>query len=187
MAFDSENQRRRADDLRRYEQFVGLFAQTHDNLFAYVFSLLPRWSDAEDVFQQTSLILWRKFAEFQPGSDFLAWACRVAFFEVQNFRRAAGRQRLTFNNELIERLAAERDVGPQRVSLRREFLLECIERLSEKQRELLGRAYQGEGSIRQLAEQLKRSPQTIYNRLNQIRHLLFECVEDAMRRRRTEQ
>ncbi|MCD4728899.1 MAG: hypothetical protein K8R46_14670 [Pirellulales bacterium] len=45
---------------------MSLFAQVHDSLFAYVFSLLPHWSDAEDVFQQTSLVLWRKFGSFQP-------------------------------------------------------------------------------------------------------------------------
>ena len=55
----------RLADPQQYERFVSLFAQVHDNLFAYVYSLLPHRSDAEDVFQQTSLVLWRKFGEFQ--------------------------------------------------------------------------------------------------------------------------
>ncbi|MBU4399981.1 MAG: HTH domain-containing protein [Planctomycetes bacterium] len=205
----------RVADPRQYERFVSLFAQVHDNLFAYVFSLLPRWSDAEDVFQQTSLVLWRKFGSFEPaakkgtgpicrngpegashklapspfspGSDFLAWACRVAFFEVQNFRRTAGRDRLMFDNDLVEQLAEERDVSPQRGGRRRDFLMDCIAKLSEKQRDLLQHAYEGETTIRQLAEQLHRSPQTIYNRLNLIRRELFECVEDAVRQQGTEQ
>ena len=182
----------RANDPRQYERFVGLFAQVHDNLFAYIFSLLPHWSDAEDVFQQTSLVLWRKFGSFQPtaktpDTDFLAWACRVAFFEVQNFRRTAGRDRLMFDNDLVEQLAVERDVSPQRGGRRRDFLLDCIAKLSEKQRDLIRYAYEGETTIRQLAEQLHRSPQTIYNRLNLIRRELFECVEDAVRQQEVEQ
>ncbi len=187
--FDTEQDR--VADPRQYERFVSLFAQVHDNLFAYIFSLLPHWSDAEDVFQQTSLVLWRKFGSFQlaatPGSGFLAWACRVAFFEVQNFRRTAGRDRLMFDNDLVEQLAEERDVSPQRGGRRRDFLMDCIAKLSEKQRDLIRHAYEGETTIRQLAEQLHRSPQTIYNRLNLIRRELFECVEDAVRQQGTKQ
>ena len=111
----------------------------------------------------------------------------MAFFEVQNFRRTAGRNRLTFNNELVEQLAEERDVSPQRVARRQDFLMECIAKLSDKERVLLLSAYEGEATIRQLAERLQRSPQTIYNRLNLIRRALFECVEDAVRRQGVEQ
>ncbi len=64
--FDTEQDR--VVDPRQYERFVSLFAQVHDNLFAYIFSLLPHWPDAEDVFQQTSLVLWRKFGSFQPAA-----------------------------------------------------------------------------------------------------------------------
>jgi RNA polymerase sigma-70 factor, ECF subfamily len=169
----------------QYERFVQLFAQVHDNLLAYIFSLLPNWSDAEDVFQQTSLVLWRKFGDFQPGSDFLAWACRVAFLEVRNFRRVASRDRLQFGDALLAQLAEDRKVEPQRVNRRREFLMDCIARLSDEQRTLLLRAYEGGTTIRQLAAELDRSPQTLYNRLNLIRRTLLECVEAAAQGRRT--
>jgi RNA polymerase sigma-70 factor, ECF subfamily len=169
-------------DCQPYEQFVQLFAQVYDNLFAYVFALLPHWSDAEDVFQRTSLVLWRKFAEFEPGSNFLAWACRTAFYEVQNFRRTASRDRLQFNDALVARLADERDVVSEGYRQRRDFLLECVAKLSDDQRTLLYRAYEGTITIRQLAAELHRSPQTVYNRLNMIRRSLLECVERAVTR-----
>ena len=235
MVRESVPERSQEDDPRRYERFVTLFARIHDNLFSYIFSLLPHWSDAEDVFQQASLVLWRKFDDFQDADEkgdrrilperpsgccaqnapvpffvssgccaqnapvpfssqdvdndgeFLAWACRVAFFEVQNFRRTAGRDRLMFDNDLVEQMARQRDVSPQRAGRRRDFLMECIAKLSEKQRELLNRAYEGEDTIGKLAEQMNRSPQTIYNRLNLIRRALFECVEETVRRKGAEQ
>ncbi len=176
----------RTSDPLHYERFVQLFAQARDHLFAYIFALLPHWSDAEDVFQQTSLVLWRKFGRFQPDTDFLAWACRVAFYEVRNFRRTASRDRLRFNDALLAQLAEERPLSPERDCLHRDFLLECIAKLSEQERALLDRAYEGETTLRQLAEELHRSPQTIYNRLNLIRRALFECVEAAMKQRKTD-
>jgi RNA polymerase sigma-70 factor, ECF subfamily len=176
----------RADD-PQYERFVTLFAQVHDGLFAYIFALLPHWSDAQDVFQQTSLVLWRKFGRFQAETDFLAWACRIAFYEVRNFRRVASRSRLQFNDALFTQLAEDRSVEPQRFSQRREFLMECVAKLPDEQRALLHRAYEGELTIRQLAEELHRSPQTLYNRLNLIRRTLFECIEAAVERQKTKQ
>ena len=176
-----------ANDPLQYERFVQLFARVRENLFAYIFTLLPHWSDAEDVFQQTSLVLWRKFGEFQPETNFLAWACRVAFFEVRNFQRVAGRDRLRFSDDVLAQLAEQRVISPETTNRRREFLLDCIAKLRDDQRTLLLRTYADEKTIRQLADELDRAPQTLYNRLNQIRRTLFECVEAAMQRQETKQ
>jgi RNA polymerase sigma-70 factor, ECF subfamily len=185
VAFDRVQNQDQENDSLPYEQFMQLFARVRENLFAYIFTMLPHWSDAEDVFQQTSLVLWRKFGEFEPGSNFLAWACRVAFFEVRNFRRVAGRDRLRFNDALLDQLAQERLVDPEIASRKRDFLIDCISKLSDDQRTLLVRTYSDEMNIRQLADELNRSPQTLYNRLNLIRRSLFDCVETAMQLQET--
>jgi RNA polymerase sigma-70 factor, ECF subfamily len=177
----SQNHDRRNDPLQ-YEQFVQLFARVREELFAYIFTLLPHWSDAEDVFQLTSLVLWRKFGEFEPNSNFLAWACRVAFFEVRNFQRVASRDRLRFGDALLQQLAEQRVASLDSAGRRREFLLDCITKLSDDQRALLLRTYEDEKSVRELADEFHRAPQTLYNRLNFIRRALFECVEAAMQR-----
>lgn len=94
-------------DPARYEEFVERYSQHHGRLLAYVFRLLPHRQDAEDVLQRTSIALWRKYAQFDPSGDFLAWACTVAHFEVRNFLRTAARDRLRFGDALIEQLASE--------------------------------------------------------------------------------
>lgn len=177
----------RTDDPLQYERFVQLFARVRENLFAYIFTLLPQWSDAEDVFQQTSLVLWRKFGEFEPESNFLAWACRVAFFEVRNFQRVASRDRLRFSDVVLAQLAEQRVISSEKSNQRREFLLDCIAKLTEGQRTLLLSTYDDKKTIRQLADESERSPQTLYNRLNRIRRTLFECVEAAMGRQEVRQ
>jgi RNA polymerase sigma-70 factor, ECF subfamily len=179
----SQSQNRdRAEDSLQYEQFVQLFARVREDLFGYIFTLLPHWSDAEDVFQQTSLVLWRKFGEFERGTSFLAWASRVAFFEVRNFQRVAGRDRLRFSETLLEQLAEQRVASPEAANRKREFLLGCIAKLSEDQRALLLRTYEDEKTVKELADEFHRAPQTLYNRLTSIRRSLFECVEAAMQR-----
>ena len=80
---------------------------------------------------------------------------------------------------------AEQKVECEGYCQRRNLLFECMARLSDEQRELLYRAYEGTITIRQLAAELQRLPQTVYNRLNSIRRLLLACVEEAMQHKGT--
>ena len=69
-------------------------------LFGYIHSLVRDSNDADDLFQQTAMVLWRKFAEYDPARPFLGWACGVARFEVTNFLRTRGRSKLYFSDDL---------------------------------------------------------------------------------------
>jgi RNA polymerase sigma-70 factor (ECF subfamily) len=159
------------------EAFLKEFASQHDRIFAYIFSLLPHRPDAEDVFQRTSLVLWQKFDRWEPGSDFLSWACSVAFYEARNFIRVASRDRLRFGEALLESLAKERAESLRRRDDRVAALQDCLKKLDQAERELLRRAYVDEESIRELARRDGQAAQTLYNRLNLIRKRLLLCVD----------
>ena len=159
------------------EAFLKEFALHHDRLFAYLFSLLPHRPDAEDVFQRTSLILWQKFDQWDPSSDFLSWACGVAFYEVRNFIRVASRDRLRFGEALLETLSKDRVATLKQRDDRVAALQECLKKLDQGERELLQRAYVDEESIRELARRDGRAAQTLYNRLNLIRKQLLQCTD----------
>ena len=159
------------------EAFLKEFAPHHDRLFAYLFSLLPHRPDAEDVFQRTSLILWQKFDQWERGTDFLAWACGVAFYEARNFIRVASRDRLRFSDALLDTLAKERAATLRRRDDRVAALQECLKKLGQAERELLEKAYVDEESIRELARRDGQAAQTLYNRLNLVRKRLLQCTD----------
>lgn len=158
------------------ERFVAEFARHRDRLFAYVYSLLPRREDAEDVFQRTSVVLWKKIDTWDPAVDFLSWSCGVAFYEVKNFLRVSGRDRLRFGDVLLERLAEERAATLASRDERAAALEGCLQKLEAAERDLVRRAYGDELTVRALAAESGKAAQTLYNRLNQIRRRLFECV-----------
>src|SRR5262245_9682792 len=83
------------------EEFLKLFAESNHRIYAFIVTLLPGPGAADDVFQRTSVVLWRKFAEFRPGTDFVSWACRIAQLEVMNDRRSRQRDRLQFDERLL--------------------------------------------------------------------------------------
>lgn len=137
-------------------------------------------ADAEDIFQQTSVTLWKKFPEFDRNRDFHAWACGVAFRDVQNFRRLAIHRRVKFNDDVIRTLADEQISSSFRNRYQLELLEECISHLKESDNQIIASVYRDEKAVQEIAERMGKATQTIYNRLNIIRHRLLECINRKM-------
>ncbi len=162
------------------EAFVGLLAQNQYEIHSFILTLVPHWADADDVMQTASIVLWRKFDQFQPGTDFVAWACRVARLEVQNFRRVKGRDRLLFNDALLQSLGEVRLSMGDELEAQRELLNGCITRLKPDDHELIRRCYGRKTiSAKQVAVELGRPVNTVYKALIRIRRNLYECVQRA--------
>lgn len=60
------------------KRLMALMTRHQRQIFAYIYTLVPDRHDAEDLLQETSLVICEKFDEFRPGSDFVAWACQIA-------------------------------------------------------------------------------------------------------------
>jgi len=155
---------------------VRLLNSAHRPLLSYLVSMLGNRHDAEDVLQRTSITLWRKFASFERGTNFAAWASTVAFYEARNFQRIGARSRLQFGDALLEILSAERVGDLAQTDARHEALGHCLAKLDEANRRLVEAAYLEGSDIGLLAEQLGRARQTLYNKLNLIRRSLADCV-----------
>lgn len=149
----------------------------HALLLRYIMSLVVNRHDAEDVLQRASVVMWRRFATFEPGTDFIAWATTVTFYEVRNFQRVTGRSPLAFDNDLMQTLAAERAQHVRQWSPRMDALEHCVEKLDPASRELVDAVYTRGIEVGALAREQGRAAQTIYNKLNFVRRALAECVQ----------
>ena len=165
-----------------YEQFIRLFMQHESALRAFVRSLLPASEHADEATQETCVALWRKFSGFDVGTDFLAWACTIARFEVLNYRRRLARDHHVFNIDLLELLADEA-AGEIDQRVRELRALEtCIGRLAPRRRELVKECYAPGATIKGVADRLGRSATGLYKALNRIRLDLLECIEASLAR-----
>lgn len=151
-------------------------------IYGYLHSLLRDLNDADDVFQNVALILWRKFGEYEPSRSFVAWACGVARLEVSNFLRVRSRSRLYLGDDLnLLLIDAQAGLSHDESEARRKALAGCVEKLRERDRDLLTRCY-GEGTgVAEAAERDGRSPQSVHNSLRRIRKALFECIRRTLR------
>ena len=89
------------------DAFVVRLMEHRHRLYAFIAKQLVNPADVEDVFQRTSIVLWKKMGEFDPEGSFFHWACGVAYNEVRNFLTVRRRDRLHFDTELLDLLAAE--------------------------------------------------------------------------------
>ena len=165
----------------RTSEFVALFAAHDRGIYKYVLTLMAHSADTQEVFQETSLTLWQKFGEYQPGTNFFAWACRVAYYEVLGFRQNHRRDRLCFNDDLLDKLAQERSLGEGLLEERRALLPDCMEKLPTNDRELVELRYGSEETVLQIAKRTDRQPNTLYKALERIRRTLMKCIEEAAR------
>jgi RNA polymerase sigma-70 factor (ECF subfamily) len=161
--------------------FAAFLRQDQTQLFGYIYSLVRDLDDAEDLFQQTSLVLWDKFDQFDHEKRFINWACGVARYEVMNFVRSRSRSRRYFSDELsLELIEAQEDLKDEQLEERRDALSACMNRLRPRDRELLDACYGRSPCIQEVARTWGRSTHSIHNSLRRIRRMLFECVRRSL-------
>ena len=161
--------------------FVREVSRGQRRLYAFILTLLRSPADAEDVLQETNLVLWRKSGEFTPGTDFMAWALSVARFQVMAHLKRRQRTREHFDPELIAQLAEEAADRLQPFDDRRRALLHCLDRLDPQRRAWIAERYQPGGSVQALAERVGRTPKAMSEALGRIRDGLLRCIEQTLK------
>ena len=169
------------DDRRgRDDEFVVKLTGAQNRLYIYILSLLPDRERAHDVLQQTNVIMWRKAAEYEPGTNFNAWACRIAHFEVLAERRRQHRDRHVFTEDALQMLSREFEASSNVMDERRMALEACLEKLPPRQRKHLMERYGPSGSVKDLAETLGKSRSAVAVMLFRIRQALVACIREKL-------
>ncbi|QOV90939.1 sigma-70 family RNA polymerase sigma factor [Humisphaera borealis] len=168
------------------EAFLQAFLSHQRALYAYTLTLLRAHADADDVFQEMGMALWRKRQEFRAGSNFYAWASRVAYLEVCNFRAKLARQRkkIAFDDTLLERVSSKAVQLAPELEERRLALDECLKKLPPRDRVLLEKRFAPGVTIRTLAEQIGRPLEGLYKAVRRIQDALQDCVHRTVRSQR---
>jgi RNA polymerase sigma-70 factor, ECF subfamily len=162
-------------------EFAERLALHQSQILGYIYSLVRDLDDADDVFQQTSLVLWDKFDQFDPSRSFVGWACGVARYEVLNFLRARSRDRLYFSDELsLALIEAQEELEQEHLEDRRMALAGCMKKLRDRDKDLLEACYIRSTGVQDAARARGRSTQSIHNSLRRIRRALFDCVRRSL-------
>lgn len=165
----------------REEIFAELYSSHQHRLYGYLFAILRNRSDAQDVLQQTAIVLWQKFDKFDCDTDFFRWASVVARYEALNFVKYRRRSRVYFNDDLMEALAADQaELATDEELGRREALSTCLTKLPNRDRQIMESYYAHGLGSRQIGEVLGRSASSVCNSLRRIREALMICIESSI-------
>jgi RNA polymerase sigma-70 factor, ECF subfamily len=171
-------------DEKTGREFVQRLTASQRRLYAFIRSQVLSRDDADEVMQQTTTVLWEKYAEFRPDGDFLRWACGVARLEVLAHGRNRRRIRVTLGEEVADAIGERLAAAADEVDLRLDMLVDCMKDLAGRERELIERHYRRQQSVTEIAADLGVSESLIYKRLSRSRDMLYECIQHRLSQRR---
>ena len=151
------------------KQLMSLLLKHQRRVFGFILTLVQNRADAEDLMQETSMILWEKFNDFDPDTDFIAWASRIAFFCVKNYRRCQGRAKVLFTDNVLDEIADRANALGDEIDLRHELLRSCLSELPERSRTMLLARYAPHGSVSKAAQVAQSTVATTYKSLSRLR------------------
>jgi len=173
-----ENRTGGSEENERHKQLMLLMTQHQRRIFSYIYTLVPDRHDAQDLLQETSLVVFEKFHEFEPGTDFVAWACQIAYWRVRAARLKFARSKVVFDDDVLQAVASTAHSMPGEMDARHEALEHCLEKLHPRDRELVLGRYEAGASVEAVAQRTGRSLDAAYKALYRIRKMLFDCVSN---------
>lgn len=162
------------------ELFLSLLMTYQKRIFAFILAMVPNQINAEDILQETVTEMWKKFGDYQAGTNFVAWACTIAKYKILQFRRKQVASRLQFSDELVELLQPQSEEMMRSMEDRIENIKRCIKKLSKKDIFLIRLRYEQDCPVKTIAVKAGKSLQSIYQNLNRIHKMLLRCVERLM-------
>jgi RNA polymerase sigma-70 factor (ECF subfamily) len=159
----------------RIQAFLNLMTANRNGIYGYILCLVPQISDADDILQETTLLMWEKFSDFRLGSDFVAWGMAIARFKAMKFIQKKQRG-CCLDEDVISTLAGESETFMRDIDIRIEALHRCIKKLPENDALIIKLRYGQDAAVKAIADRLGRAEKTVYKALGRINTILLHCI-----------
>jgi RNA polymerase sigma-70 factor, ECF subfamily len=164
------------------EELAVLWTGAQPVVVAFIRTLVPHRDQAEELLQQTAVVLVRRFQEYDRDRSFVGWAIGIAKMKVLSYRREQAVHRVVFDGALVEQIAEDyRQVAEERLP-DRDLLVQCLVEMEERAREAIQLRYAEQMKTPQIAERLGLSPGATRVLLTRARTTLRVCVEKYLKR-----
>lgn len=169
------------DLLKEKAPFVKLLTANHARIYAYIISLVPNDSDADDIMQETASLMWENFSRFEPGTNFVSWAVTIAKFQILSYRKRYKQSRTFLSDKAYDLLISETEKLQEEGQERMQALRDCLKKLSDKDQQFIRMRYYEGASARIVAQKIGTSIDAVYRYGARLNHLLLICVRRAIR------
>ena len=159
-------------------EFIQAYTGCQSRLYAFLMSLLGDAEQAREVLQETNLVIWRKYSDFEPGTNFMAWVLRIARYQVMAYRKRQARDQLVFGDSVQQHIDQAFVRYDAQAGDRQHLLHVCLKLLSPHARELVRRRYENDQGLKTISQEIGRSYQAVGQALRRIRIALAKCVKE---------
>ncbi len=175
---DSLVRRVQKGDLSAFEELINLHGSA---LRAFVAMKLPIPHLIDEIAHETFVFAHRHILDFQAGTNFGKWLRAIAYNlvrkETLRHQRTKKNQEKFLDHCLMQRagrghLTAESPIVA--------YLEECLEKLPERQMELLRHRYTLSESSREISKIFRQSDAWVRTNLSRIRTTLRNCIENKL-------
>lgn len=171
-----------SQNMSKYEEFLNLFRTNEDRIFGFILTFLPNFARAEDILQETMIIMWRKFDEFQPGTNFAAWGIKIARYNLYKFHKNQQSGIVHFDSNAIEAISKEvAETDTCKTNSYIDALLHCFEKLGIQSKQLMLLRYEQNFKVPEISRKIGRSIRDTYRMLSRVQHTLHECTSQTLK------
>ncbi len=149
------------------DRFRRLYAEHVDPILGYALRRADQADDAADVVAETFLVAWRRLADVPPGQEARLWLYGVARRALANQRRGADRRHALgrrLRHDLAASVPDHAHVVAERAAIR-----DALDRLADRDREVLQLAAWEGLEPREIAQVLGTSAIAVRSRLSRSR------------------
>lgn len=168
------------------KRFALCWTQSQPIVAAYLASGIRDRQHCEDVIQETALAIAEAFDQYDPAKPFLPWAMGVARHKLLQYYRKHSRDRLVFDEALLEQIGQRIENEAETIKHRQHALTRCMEKLAISAREMIELRYLDNKGYDQIAKALGRTRAGVANSLYRSRKALADCVKREMQRPKQE-
>ena len=169
------------DTVDRKDEFAKMLDEIHRQLFGYIFAMVRDLEQTQDLYQETCLVMWRKFDEFEGRAKFGTWACSIARYHVLNHHRSRRKSPAQLSDAFAEQIAAfQMSATNDELDSRNAAAEHCLGKLADSERTVISECYSGRVAVSEMAERLGRSTSGTYAMLRRIREKVLVCVERVL-------
>lgn len=163
--------------------FSELFDADKKRLYCYIYAYVSNSTDADDIFQETCLTLWREFETFELGTNFTKWANTIAFNRVLAFRRKQNKYSLGLSDDFLDEFSANLSIiETNAVAHERKWqhLESCCTQLPDTLKKIYQQFYRENLTADDIATKTGRSIYAIRKAIHKLRKKIFDCVDKKL-------
>lgn len=150
---------------------------------AYISSVVRDFHDSQDILQDVALLVSRNFAQYDPKRSFITWAIAIARNRVRDFWRETSVDRVVFDSETVDAIAAAFEGLEPKFGPVQEALDHCLKRVQGKSLTLVKLRYESGLKASEIAIRVHATVSAVEVALHRIRLALRDCIQNRLRSR----